>query len=315
MKSFFFKDSVLKVVSFIVAIIIWLYIIVIADPSIDIPVKDIPIRYLNQTALEERGLALISDPDATVELKIRGSRKKIANIDNKNVYATVDLANIGKTGTISLPISISIPYEYDEIVSKRPYNADVIIDRVLEQERDIQIITAGEVANGYIAGKAQTSSKTVVLSGPSTILANIRGVAAYLNYDGRSAEIKDVEKLAFIDSNGKKVEKGNEMYDMVSMDIASVEITCPVMKLKSVPVVVDTASFVNAGDYKISVQPSNVSIYAENEILENISEIAVKKVDFKKLVEEGSLMIELDIPEGVSMRDGIGEVSIKVSPK
>ena len=315
MKGFFFKDSVLKVVSFVVAIIIWLYIIVVADPSVDIPVKDIPIRYVNQTALEERGLALISDPDATVELKIRGSRKKIANIDNKNVYATVDLANIGKTGTFSLPISISIPYEYDEIVSKRPYNADVIIDRVLEQERDIQIITTGEVANGYIAGKAQASSRTVVLNGPSTILANIRGVAAYLNYDGRSAEIKDVETLCFIDSNGKRIEKGSDVYDMVRMDISSVEITCPVMKLKSVPIVIDTTSFANASSYKISVQPSNVSIYAETEILENISEIGVEKIDFKKLVEAGSLMVKLDVPEGVSMRDGIGEVTIKALPK
>lgn len=315
MKNFFFKDSVLKMVSFVVAIIIWLYIIVVADPSVDIPVKDIPIRYVNQTALEERGLALISDPDATVELKIRGSRKKIANIDNKNVYATVDLANIGKTGTFSLPINISIPYEYDEIVSKKPYNADVIIDRVLEQERDIQVIATGEVANGYIAGKAQISSKSVVLSGPSTILGDIRGVAAYLSYDGRSAEIKDVETLYFIDGNGKKIEKNSDVYDMVRMDISSVEITCPVMKLKSVPIVIDTTSFANASSYKISVQPSNVSIYAENEILENISEIVVEKIDFKKLVEEGSLMVKLDVPEGVSMRDGIGEVTIKASPK
>ena len=265
--------------------------------------------------MEERGLALISDPDATVELKIRGSRKKIANIDNKNVYATVDLANIGKTGTFSLPINISIPYEYDEIVSKKPYNADVIIDRVLEQERDIQVIATGEVANGYIAGKAQISSKSVVLSGPSTILGDIRGVAAYLSYDGRSAEIKDVETLCFIDGNGKKIEKNSDVYDMVRMDISSVEITCPVMKLKSVPIVIDTTSFANASSYKISVQPSNVSIYAENEILENISEIVVEKIDFKKLVEEGSLMVKLDVPEGVSMRDGIGEVTIKASPK
>ncbi len=315
MRNFFFKDSVLKVVSFVIAIVIWLYIIIVADPSVDMPVKDIQIRYVNQTALEERGLALISDPNATVELKIRGSRKKIANIDNKNVYATVDLANIGKTGTFSLPISISIPYEYDEIVSKKPYNADVVIDRVLEQERDIQVIATGDVANGYIAGKSQTSSKSVILSGPSTILGNIRGVAAYLDYDGRSAEIKEVEELYLIDSNNKKIEKDSDVYDMVSMNISSIEITCPVMKLKNVPIAIDTEAFVNAESYKISVQPSNVSIYADGEVLETVSEIGTKKIDFGKLVSEGSLTVELDIPEGVSLRDGISEVTIKVSAK
>lgn len=315
MRNFFFKDSVLKIVSLVIAIIVWLYIIIVADPSVDMPVKDIPIRYVNQTALEERGLALISDPNATVELKIRGSRKKIANIDNKNVYATVDLANIGKTGTFSLPISISIPYEYDEIVSKKPYNADVVIDRVLEQERDIQVVARGEVANGYIAGKSQISTKSVILSGPSTILSNIRGVVAYLDYDDRSAEIKDVEELYFIDSNNKKIEKDSDVYDMVSMNISSIEVTCPVMKLKNVPIVIDTGAFRNADSYKISIQPSSVSIYAEDELLEAVSEIGVKKVDFDKLVSEGSLTVELDVPEGISLRDGISEVTIKASAK
>ncbi len=315
MRNFFFKDSVLKVISFVVAIIIWFYIIIVADPSVDVPINDIPIRYVNQTALEERGLALISDSDATVELKIRGSRKKIANIDNKNVYATVDLANIGKTGTFSLPISISIPYEYDEIVNKKPYNADVVIDRVLEQERDIQVFTSGEVANGYIAGKAQTSSKTVVLTGPSTILSGIRGVAAYVNYDDRSAEIKDTEKLYLVGENGKKIEADSNIYDMVKMDIESVEVVCPIMKLKSVPIVLNTDDFSEAANYKISVQPSNVSIYAENEVLDMISELSVEKIDFAKLVSEGSVKAGLVIPEGISLRDGISEVTIKASAR
>ena len=78
MKNFFIKDSTLKVLSFIIAVVLWFYVILVIDPSVDVTIRNIPLRYINQGVLEERGLSLVEDPDLTMELKIRGSRKKIA---------------------------------------------------------------------------------------------------------------------------------------------------------------------------------------------------------------------------------------------
>ena len=313
MKGFFAKDSVLKIVSFVIAVLLWFYIIAVVDPSVDITVKDIPIRYQNQAMLEERGLSLVVDHDASVELKIRGSRKKIANIDNKNIYATVDLANMTKVGTFSLPISISIPYEYNEIVNKEPYNATVVIDKIVMAERTIEINTVSSVANGYIAGVPVPSVKSVTLKGASTLINKIQGVAATLDFDGRSAEITDTEKLYFVDNNGKPFDKNDEIYSSVTMDFDAVEIICPVMKLKTVPVEVDVSSL--GDDYKVSVQPSSVVIYAENKILEDTSEISAEALDIDKLKEEGTQTVKLVVPDGVSMRDGISEVTVKAEKR
>ena len=123
----------LKVISFIVAVLIWIYIIIVVDPLVDVTVRDIPVRYANRSMLADQELCVLESSDNIVELKIKGSRKKIANIDNKNVYATVDLGNITKTGRYSLPVNISIPYEYSEIVSKKPYNIDVTIDKLVRE--------------------------------------------------------------------------------------------------------------------------------------------------------------------------------------
>ncbi len=312
MKNFFIKDSTLKVVSFIVAVLLWFYVILIVDPSVDISVKDISLRYANQNLLEERGLSLVADPDATVELKIRGSRKKIANIDNKNIYATVDLANMTKVGTFSIPISISIPYEYEEIVSKKPNNATVVIDRIVTAERKIKIETIGSVANGYIAGAPEANVATVTLKGASTLIERIHGVGATLDFDGRTGEINDKEKLYFIDSNGKKIQEKDIIYESVSMDIGTVDIKCPVMKLKTVPVEVDTSAL--GEGYKVTIQPSNVTIYAENGILEIVSKINAT-VNINALETDGVQQVKLVIPEGVSMRDGITEVTIKAEKR
>lgn len=313
MKSFFPKDSFLKITSFVIAVILWFYVVWVVDPAVDVTVKDIHIRYANQALLESRGLSLVADPNATVELKIRGSRKKIANIDNKNIYATVDLANMTKEGTFSLPISISIPYEYNEIVDKKPYNANVMIDRVVQEKRNVEILTVGNVANGYIAGTPEASVKSVTLKGASSLVDRIKGVAATLDFDGRTGEITDKEDLYFLDSNGKVIDADDDIYGTVSMDVSTVDITCSVLKLKTVPITVDTSAL--GEDYKISIQPPNVTIYAENDILDGISEIVSEKIDADILAQEGVQTIKLTVPDGVAMRDGINEVTVKAEKR
>ncbi len=314
MKDFFLKDSVLKFISFIVALLLWFYIIAVIDPSVDITVRDIPIRYSNEGILEDKGLCLVSDSKATVELKIRGSRKRIANIDNKNIYATVDLTNISKTGTFSMPISISIPYEYDEIVSKKPYNASVFIDKIVTAKREVEIVTSGNIANGYIAGPATPSVKTVSLTGASTLIDRIGSVGAELRFDDRSADIKDTEKLFFFNKDDRRISKDDQIYDLVKIDIETVDIDCPVYKLKTVPVKVDARASGGADNYKISVQPSSIVIYAENDILETVNEIMTKQIDLDKM-DENTAVAGLALPEGVKLRDGITEVTVKAEKR
>ena len=310
MKSFFPRDSVLKIASFIIAIILWFYVILVVDPSVEIVVKDIPLRYANQNVLEEKGLGLVVDPDATVELKISGSRKKIANIENKNIYATVDLANMNSVGTFTLPISISIPYEYDEIISKKPNNATVVIDEISTAEREVKIKTTGSVANGYMAGTPVHSVEKVMLKGAESLVEKVAGVEAVLDFDGRTGEINDRERLYFVDSSGKRIPSEDVVYQAVTIDVDTVEINCPVMKLKTVPVSVDAAAL--GSGYKITLQPSNVTVYAENEILDELTEIVADAIDAEKLLVEGTQTLTLQVPEGVSMRDGIKEVTVKI---
>lgn len=314
MKDFFLKDSVLKIISLIIAILLWIYIIAVVDPAVTITVRDIPIRYTNQNVLEEKGLCLVNDSKTTVELKISGSRKRVANIDNKNIYATVDLTTISKTGTFSLPIAISIPYEYNEIVSKKPYNATVVIDKVETAERDVKVLTTGNTASGYIAGTAVPSVKSVMLTGAATMIDRISYVGVELDYDGRSAEINDTARLFFVDREEKRIASNNEIYSLVSKGVEEVTVNCPVYKLKTVPVTVDAKINGELENYKISVQPGNVTIYAENEVLEQIDEIKTETINLDAMEEE-TLEVKLIVPEGVSFRDGITEVTVKVEKR
>ncbi len=310
MKGFFEKDSFLKVLSFVIAVLLWFYIIAVVDPSVDVTRRDIPVRFTNFKLLEEQGLCLINEDEVTVELKIRGSRQKIASIEAKNIYATADLSNITKTGKASIPIAISIPYEYDEIVNKDPHNAEVYIDKIVTEAKDVKVITSGEVSNGYIAGEATTEVKKVTLKGAKTMLDRIGSVGAEIDFDDRTADINDNVELFFLDVDGKRINKSNIVYSLVEMDVKKAQVSCPVYKVKTVPVVIDA---VNA-NYKVSVQPSSISVYAENEILEAVTEIRTERINLDQIDEEQT-GVKLVFPAEVKSRDGISEVSVKAEKK
>lgn len=309
MKNFLSKDSVLKVISFIVAVLIWIYIIIVVDPLVDVTVRDIPVRYANRSMLADQELCVLESSDNIVELKIKGSRKKIANIDNKNVYATVDLGNITKTGRYSLPVNISIPYEYSEIVSKKPYNIDVTIDKLVREERNIDIKAEGDTANGYIAGKPTSDVTTAEVEGPASVVSGIKSIGATFNYDGRAADIKETVKVYALDSSGKHIE------DKIKLSVDEIEIECPVYKVKTVPVTVDFGGDVNTDEYKITVQPPNLSVYADNDTLAQLTEIKTEPVDFNVLKEKGTVTSGIAVPEGVYLRDGITEITVKLAEK
>lgn len=314
MKIFFERDSVLKIVSFVIALLLWFYIIAVVDPSVDITVKDIPVRFTNQDILENRGLCVVNESKITVELKISGSRKRIANIDNKNIYASVNLESITKSGTYSLPIAISIPYEYNEIVNKKPYNANVVVDKIVEEERNVRLITSGSVENGYIAGTAVPDIKTVTLKGAESLIARISEVGAAIDYGERTAEITESAELFFFDTDGKRISSENVIYDMVEISVSSVNVTCPIYKLKTVPIELDVGTAVKES-YRISMQPSNITVYADTELLNETERIFTESINLEEAAEEGTQTLKLIIPENVMLRDGITEVTVKVEKR
>ena len=85
-------------------------------------------------------------------------------------------------------------------------------------------------------------------------------------------------------------------------------------KQKTVPVKVDAKASGGVESYKISVQPANVTIYAENEVLETVNEVLTNAVNLDEMTEE-SVTVEIKLPDGVFLRDGVDVVTVKAEKR
>lgn len=302
MKSFFLKDSVLKVVSFVLAIVLWFYVILVVDPSVTITVEDIPITYDNMSSLTDNGLTLIKEYNVFLELEIKGSRKKIVNIDSESVDAYVDLGSITKPGSYSLPVRIAnISYEYEEITAKDPHSITVRVDRIVSVEKTVKIRVAGNVAEGYYAEPYTNSPEIVTLTGAESLVNKVKSVEATLNYSNRSADINEKVNLYFVDAKGNIIPNDDSIYDNVELDVEKVNISCAVLKTKKVPVKLD---FEDVENYRTSVTPINVIIMGEADVLKEITEIMTEPIIIDPELDEQDIEVYLSVPEGVAMRDG-----------
>lgn len=311
MKKIFQKDSFLKVFSFIIAIIIWFYIIIVLDPPVVTTIRDIPISYTQQNALLDQGLSIVDEDADSVEIKLEGSRKRLVNIDSKNIAAIVDLSSVTKAGTHTLPISISIPYDYLEIVSKKPDTVEVTVDRLVEEKRNIRVKTIGNPEAGYIAGTVELNPSTVLLRGAASVVSQISDVVVSVDVSKRKTDLVDTAKIEFIDSEGNTLLEDDEIFELLSADVTEVQLKCPIMKLKTVSINAALDSPAAEGE-TISVQPNTITIYGYEEDIEAIEEIQTEPVSLDQLRREGTVNVGIKLPENVMLRDNVTTVTVKL---
>ena len=96
------------VLSFLVAVTLWIFVDVTGGEIVEIEINDIPIEYTNgDTVLAQRGLMLLEEGTTqTVDVKLTAStRWNSTSLDRSAVRATVDLTDVTETGTQRITIT------------------------------------------------------------------------------------------------------------------------------------------------------------------------------------------------------------------
>ena len=308
MKEFFAKNSVLKVISFLVALALWFYIIIIVDPPVTLSIDNVPIKYVSQESLTEQNFAVESISDEYVDVKISGSRNMIATIDKNDILATVNLEGISSVGERSIAVNLSVPYASSVTVSKQTPNAvNVIVEKMTSETKRVVVNKIGQVADEYIYGTIIAEPSKVILKGSETLLSQISSVCVDLDFNGENEDIEIESSLYFTNKNGKKIPKDDIIYQNVIVNTDFVKITCPVKRVKEVPVEISLDSS-SKKDYETN--PNTVAIYSEDPDydLEGIEAIYTVPVDRSSLA--NGLVVSLVIPEGVKIKGNIQNVAL-----
>ncbi len=318
MKKIFESDTFLKILSVVIAVLLWLYIIVVLDPPVEVEVRDLPIQFVGQEQLQNNGISVVNESATSINLKVKGSRKKMGKYDMKTIIAKVDLSGVWSAGQHTLPVDIVVPFEHNEISYQSFYDVIIQTEKTVWKKLELEIATEGSTAMNYMPGDMSVNPKAVSIKGPESVIGKIEKAGVVLNYGGADVDITQELPIHFYDIDGKALVAQDALLKRITQDIEIATVECSVVKLRTVKIVPqfwadteDERELLAGIEYTLN--PATVQIYGEDEITAKITEISTEGIPMEKFTDNHKAKVKLILPYDVKVLKNISEVEITLS--
>ena len=87
------SKRVQAILSLLIAIALWMYVMGTVDPQITFTVRNIHVEKINEDVLEDMGLSAELDEPKAVDIVLKGKRSDVNEAKKSNIRATVDVSN------------------------------------------------------------------------------------------------------------------------------------------------------------------------------------------------------------------------------
>lgn len=269
----------IKVLSVLLAIILWIYVSNEQNPTSD---KEININ-LENAGLAQNYLITGGMPES-VRVKVHGNKTQLANLAPGDFRAMISIPE-GETGEITVPVQVSSPPGL-RVVQVYPNEVSVTVDSLVEKVIPVAVNLRGKPPQGYVAQTPLCQPGTVVARGPSKAVTEVSQATAVV--DVQSAT-QDIELNLTVTTGNLSVSLNPSMVRVI-VPITSSALT------KTVPVQPQVTGTPATGFAvaRIISEPAVAQVLGQPESTGAVTEIKTEPVDIrgidKNLVKEVALV-------------------------
>lgn len=233
MKKLMENDIFLRVISIFIALLCWVYIVFITNPDIEVKITGVPVTLADHQTIKNEGYVVSNDINMTVDIKVKGTRQRLATLDRESIIAYVDLSDCVGKKTYELPINVKLPYEDLKLVNKSIQKVSVSVDNYITREFPVDYAYKGELKNkNYFIKETKLLASKVSVSGPESIIKTVEKSTVIIDISGASDDISGFAPVEFFNSNNDVVVSKN--IDVKTKDISY---KCVVYQKKNVDVI------------------------------------------------------------------------------
>lgn len=302
--------------SLIVALALWLYVVTTVKPETDQPFYNIPVVLENERSLERQGLMLVSSDEAVVSVKLHGRRAELNKLDRSNIQVTVDLSTVSEPGTHTLGYKVSFPNGINSVTVAQRLTANVTVEiaEYAEKSVPVQILLQGTLEQGLMADteNASTSVQKVWVSGPKQTVDQIAFAGILVDQTGLTSDLSDDFVYTLMNEDGEPVDAAS-----VTTDAEQIHLELPVEHTKEVMLKVNLKAGGGAvqDNARVDIVPDRITVSGSAEALENLEEISLAEVDLGLVpldVEGYRENLEIKLPAGLRNRSGQSKAQVVV---
>ena len=290
------NKNVLRLLSVVIALFLWFYVVAVENPYSERKITKIPIQFVNHEELESRGLAIDYSDVQTMDVVISGSRSDVMKVRADEITATVDLTGYEK-GKNYANITIKVPSKV-ELVDQRIQVIPITVEKLQTAKKKVNIQFTGTASKEKEAKLFAQDIEQVKVSGAQSQVAKVSKVFADLDVSKLTDNSKKYSlKIYAADAKGKEITG-------VELSHTKVGVQAGLYSIKSVPLSLDLKGE-PAAEYRVSAldAPKTVKIAGFADELEKIDKLVSNPIYLSDLTESKKIPIEITLPEGVELAE------------
>ena len=314
MKNRIFDHLGLKLLSLIIAVLIWIIVANVDDYQTTRKITGIEIEFVNGESITDNNMVYEVPEGTTVDIMVKGRRKIVEKLTNTDFRAVADLSKMSVTNAVNVvvtPISTSNAKELTIAYSDND-SVNVAVEKKIESQLAITVRTTSDVAEGYAIRSKTPTPNLITVKGAESVIDMIDEVVVDVDVKGTNSDLTATSAPVFLSKSGEIIDSAK-----FEFDVETVDVTIEVAKTKELSVKVKTAGEVKEG-YSIAsldYQPTSILVVGDSEDLAKVDEILIDDIDVSNLSEdkETSVLIADYLPSGIAIADGTEEIMVKVA--
>lgn len=308
-----FHNFGLKMLSLLTAMVLWLVIVNLSDPTVTRVFNSIPVEILNENAITEVNRVYEVTSGETVRVKVKGKRSVVDNINVDDFRATADLSELSKVNAVAINVNLKGDVKRKSHVELDWGNAvmQVKLEKKATAKFKVNIMTEGVLDSGYVLGEVIAQPNIVEVSGAKSTIRSIENVGVVVQLDGKTSDFTSELSPILYDSEGHIIKDNNN----IMFNVDSIKVSTKILPTKTIPVHFDVSGKAKEGYRMVQTdyQPETIKISGPKDLIAKIDRVTVP---LTIRGEKSDIQKEIDIlkylPKGVTVDEESEIISVRI---
>ncbi len=302
----------LKLLSLLVAAVVWMIIINIDDPY-KVKTFNVEVETINADALESvnKVYEIVEGNIATV--KVTGKKSVVDKLHAEDIRATADLSNLSAVNAVNIVPSLRKNVAYEPTLECNQV-LKVSLENMATKQVKVTVITEGTPEDGFSIGECTAKPNMVEVSGGESAVNSIDSVKVTLNVNGVNQEFSRRLKPIAYDNNGDVVDSST-----LSYNVSKVRVTAQVLETKKIPLKIDITGQPADGYEFVEADclPEKIEVAGTAKKLSTISSVTIpiniNGMKSNSSAVEQNISIQDYLQDGVNVLSDYALVSLKIT--
>ena len=241
-----FQNWPIKLLSVVLAVIVWFIIMSLADPTETRSYYNIPVSLVNEDLLTQKGKSytLEGGDNPTVTIRVSAAGSVHRELSGADFSATADVSQMfDVTGRVPISV-VCTRTSLSTRISSITLSSDTLkinFEDIVTKEYPVQIRTKSTLPEGYFISRQWTNPATVTISAPASVMERIASVITEVDVTGLTESTTvEASLLQFLSGTGQSLSLNTTRDTTVSSD--SVTVGLDIFTMKTLPVVISQAA-------------------------------------------------------------------------